>query len=236
MHKYKTGWMLATLAMVMAPLAAFGATIEDVEKQVREARKKFDTLTAKVEQHTTTKQMGAEMTITAKGTLEAMNKDDKELSRMEMSMKMEMAGGGHQMEGKMVTVSDGVYAYALNDMMGMKNVVKQKAENTDLPWQPMKEQYDLKVLPDEKLDGQDVFVVEATPKQKEAEGPSRMVFYVRKDLGVAVKTVVYGADKEPMSTTTVSDIKTGVELSPERFKFEVPEGAQVMDMTAQGQE
>jgi hypothetical protein len=70
------------------------------------------------------------------------------------------------------------------------------------------------------------------PREKREGDPLlRQKCWLRKDVGLPVKMVSFGKDDKPMMTTRMTDIKTDVKFKPERFKFELPEGVQLMDMT-----
>jgi len=90
----------------------------------------------------------------------------------------------------------------------------------------------VKVLPDEKVDGQECFVLEVTAKSELGVPPGgRQVSYFRKDIGVNVKAVSFDPDGRQLFTTTVTDVKVGVDIKPERFVFKAPEGVEVVDMS-----
>ena len=81
---------------------------------------------------------------------------------------------------------------------------------------------EVKLLPDEKVDGKEVYVLEAVPK-KPATGVSEQSskFYYNKDTGIMVKSVSVTKSEQSKSlvTTQFTDIKPGVDIKPERFVF-----------------
>jgi outer membrane lipoprotein-sorting protein len=87
-------------------------------------------------------------------------------------------------------------------------------------------------MPDEKVGGQDCFVVEA--KSKAGTGPmqpERIVFYCRKDIGMLTKQVAYAKDGTVMNTLTFDDMKVNAKLGADKFKYTAPEGVKVVDQT-----
>jgi outer membrane lipoprotein-sorting protein len=116
--------------------------------------------------------------------------------------------------------------------------MKMKADKTQMsmadPFAAYREDYDLSVLPEEKIDGETAYVIQATPKEKTTPGMSKTLNYYRKSDGIMLKMVMYGEDGKPMSTITYSDIKVNADIPAERFVFKAPPGVQVMDMSAAG--
>jgi outer membrane lipoprotein-sorting protein len=205
-----------------------------VEAELKASFKKLKTYSAKLSSITEIKQHGMEMSMDMKGTLEGMNAGDKHLYRMDSTVTMKMpenmpaAAGG---ERSSLSVCDGDYTYQLTDMMGTKQANKIKADGGQLPWERMRETHELKLLPAEKVDGHDCYVVEAKSKSAGMGQPGRFVIYCRKDLGMMVKQLVYNTDGQVLNTTTITDIKVNPDIKPDRFKFVAPEGVTVMDRT-----
>lgn len=150
--------------------------------------------------------------------------------------------GDHEqkMEQKLVTIIDGEFAYTLTENPMQKSAVKTRVEASQGPvaskemFEALKEEAEIKVLDDEKIDGTDCHVLEITPKQK--EGPiSKMKLWCAKDSGITIRTAALAADGKPLHTQTLSNIKLNAKIDAERFKFKVPEGVQLIDMTAMGQ-
>ena len=173
------------------------------------------------------------------GPIEMMKAGDKELSRIEMTSKMDMGAGAAatSMESKSLTIDDGEFMWMLQERMGQKMVVKmnsgkQRRMGGKQMFQTMREMYELKLLPDEKIDGRSVYVLEGIPKQPMPQMPIKNVLtYLDKEYGTMVKMVSNNADGQAVQTMTFTDIKLNPKLDPKRFVFEVPEGVPVMDQT-----
>jgi outer membrane lipoprotein-sorting protein len=133
-------------------------------------------------------------------------------------------------------VSDGEYIYSLTDSNGMKQAFKMKVqpgqEYAGDSWvKSMREIYDLKVLPEEAVDGANCWVLEATPKQAGgAQGVS--IFYFTKDSGMMVKSIGKGPDGKVLSTMTSKNIKINPSIAADRFVFTAPPGVTVIDQSA----
>jgi hypothetical protein len=99
----------------------------------------------------------------------------------------------------------------------------------------LKKEYDLKLLPDETVDGKATWVIEAKAKQSIPGGPATLVSYFDKSNGMNIKIVGKDPGGKTVLTATTSDIKINPPLKPERFVFKAPEGVEVMDLTKQGE-
>jgi len=227
--------MLALVGAMAAPALCLGATIEEVEAQIKEAYGKLKTYSATVKSETNIKQPGHNMSMSMSGQFEAMNVEGgKNKYRLEGKSKMKMEGMEEQPgmgEQEILIVCDGEFTYQMQTMMGMKNAVKTKADADAIPWAQQRDEYDFTVKADEKVDGQDCWAVEAKAKSADAAGLSRMEFFVRKDTGTMVKQVAFDGEGNPVNTTTFTDVKVNPDVSADRFKWEAPEGVTVMDRT-----
>ena len=226
--------LLATLVCSVLALSsgAFaGDTLESVEKDIIAKWTKLKSLTAK-----TTMAMSMQgMSMKSQGTVEFLKKGDKELFRMDMTMSQSM--GGQTQETSMSTIADGEYVYNVTDMMGQKRAMKQKPDS--LPgtvggqqmFEGLRKNNDLKLLPDETVDGQSVFVIEGTPKTAGRTPYAKSTMYFTKDAGIMIKMVGVDASGGQVMTMSISDIKRDPKIDPDRFVFKAPEGVQVMDLT-----
>jgi outer membrane lipoprotein-sorting protein len=175
------------------------------------------------------------MSMKSEGTIEYLIQDGKELFRMDMTMKQSM--GGQEMDGSMSTIADGQFVYAVTEMMGQKMAMKQKPDSFQgavggkQMFEDMKKSNELKLLPDEKVDGQATFVIEATPKSAGPRPYANSKMFFAKDSGIMVKMVGVDTGGNEVMTMKVSDVKRDPKIDADRFVFKAPEGVQVMDMT-----
>ncbi|RIK66856.1 MAG: hypothetical protein DCC66_12495 [Planctomycetota bacterium] len=226
---------LAILGLLLAaPVHA--DTLEAVEKKLAEQSRKTTSLSMKMKTVSDVSGEGFKSITTIDGTYEYMTDGKKTLTRIDVSTKtqMELGGTRQNIDAKSLTISDGEVMWMLSEQSGQKMVSKMKADEKQMTnWrEDMKEWYNLKLLPDETVDGKPCYVIEMTPKKAPAAAAEyRTVQYYQKDTGVVVKAVSYGADRKPVSTTTYSDIKINPKLDKGRFTFTPPAGVPVMDMT-----
>ena len=154
-----------------------------------------------------------------------------------MEMKVEQSFGDQKMEGAVSTISDGTFVYNLNDMMGQKMAVKQKADSLQgtpggkQMFENMKKNSTLTLLPDEKVEGQAAYVIESKPKSPGPQPMAKSKMFFAKDSGIMIKMVGLDAEGKAIMTMNVKDVKLNPEISPDRFVFKAPEGVEVMDMT-----
>jgi outer membrane lipoprotein-sorting protein len=245
-----TGWLI--VAVLVAACPALAETLEEVEKKFKESAKKLESMTANVETKTDMEMPGGMMSVKdhQKGRYAWMKKGDKIFMRTETKGESIRKMGEQEMKSKSETkmVMDGEHVWMLTDNAGQKMCIKQNPQEGQSydpkgMFEEWKKHYDLKLLESEKIDGKECWKIQAKPKEdkKDAAGGatgmdqhmSKMIIWIRKDIGFTVKMATYGKkDKEkPMNVTTYSDIKVNPDLDKKDFKFEPPEGVQVMDMT-----
>ncbi|MCH7995546.1 MAG: outer membrane lipoprotein carrier protein LolA [Planctomycetes bacterium] len=202
-----------------------------VEKALSKAWGNLKSMTADMEMNVVKAGTSTKM----KGTVEFVNKPDKELFRMEMTMETDF--GGQKMEGTSTTVYDGEFVYMVNEMFGQKTAIKQKpGAMAQSPagkhmFESLMENNELKVLPSEKVDGKDAFVIEAVPKGTGPQPVARMKLFLMKENGIMVKMLGYDSAGSEFMTTVYSNIKINPKIDESRFVFKAPDGVQVMDMT-----
>ncbi len=231
--------LMAGLVLGWTLPVAVADELEKVEKKLTAAWKKHKSMTAKFTMVMKMEQPGFTAESKTEGSQEVMKKGDQLLFHLEMTSSTVQKVGDQETktEAKVTTVSDGTYAYALSEMMGRKMAVKTKVDpqsvgDPEATFKSLREDYTLKLLPEETVDGKKVFVIEATPKQAQPTGASKKVYYFLQDDGVLLKFVASDQAGKPMTTMTYSDIKFDVKIDPQRFVFKAPEGVQVIDQTA----
>lgn len=220
--------------------AVLGETLDSVIKAIAD---KTDSYQSQQGRMISTQQMqNPQMKVDsqAETTYECLKKGDKWLYRAESKAQTTsvVAGQETKQEGTSLIVYDGEYVWNLSEMGGQKMVVKTRP-TPDFSLIPDKAYFDnlkggfeLKLLPDETIDGKAVWAIQATPREAPQEGMlAVLVMYFDKDTAVNLKTVGKDPSGKEVMTTMTKDVKLNPPLSPDRFVFKVPEGVQVMDMT-----
>jgi outer membrane lipoprotein-sorting protein len=231
--------ILSAVCVVLFPAAVLaGDTLESVEKNIAEKWTALSSMSAKMTMVSEMDMGGQKVSMKAVSTFEYMKEDGKELYRQEMTSEQKF-GAGEGTKSAATYVDDGEFLWVLQEQMGNKMVMKQKTGQMqgnaggEKMLKDLHERLNLKLLPDKEVDGADCHVIEGTPKKAAPMRPAKELYYFGKDHGLLAKMVGMDADGKETMTLTFSDLEIDPDLDPERFVFEVPEGAQVMDMTEQ---
>lgn len=231
-------------AAVVAALALSGAlaraeTLEEVQKKIIDAAEKVKSFTATLTMNMEMKHEAMSMKQEGQGSIEFMRRGDKLMSRMEMKLSgvTKMGDTEQKLEQSLLNIADGEYNYIFADQGGHKSAIKTKIDPNNQSvanaamFQEWKKDHDLKLLPSEKIEGKEAYVLEITPK-KPGGGPlGKQQYYFDKEHGIMVKMVGFEPDGQPMQTITLTQLKLNVDLKPDRFEFKAPEGVEVQDMT-----
>lgn len=238
-------WRVALSAvagsLALPLVAARGQTLEEVEKKINQHA---DQLKSWVWEGTTIQDFDSEhfkMKATMHGRIEFMKQDGKVLYHMETksSGSRQVAGQEDTLDSTSTTICDGQFVYTLTEQGGEKSATKTKADPVQTSafgkadFELLRQSHDLKLLADETLDGQGVYVVEAIQRAVEGApmGPTRSLYYFSKDNGFNLKTVTMDANGKTILTATTKSLQMNPTLSPDRFVFKAPEGVEVMDLT-----
>jgi outer membrane lipoprotein-sorting protein len=181
---------------------------------------------------------GMSMKSNMEATTEWSKQGDKVMYRMDLkgTSSQNMGGQETKMDSTSSMICDGEFTYTVAENMGQKMAMKQKLDpqqsgDVKAVFSGLKEDSNLKVLPEEKIDGTTCVVLEAVAKQAEGSPISRTLMYFAKETGITMKAVGLDKSDKPVFTMTVSDVKINTEIKPDRFVFKAPEGVVVQDMT-----
>jgi outer membrane lipoprotein-sorting protein len=240
MRKRSLVFCVMGLGLLWSAASAPADTIESVEKAITASSKKIKSLTADMRTVMDIDTKEYESKSTSEGRFEMLRKDGKVFTRVEMKVTSTTKIGGktEKQESTTLMITDGEYAYSYTEAAATKAAYKMKCP-TDWdqdPFEPLRKTNDLELLPDEKIDGVEVYVVQATPKKSAKDAaPGKTVQYYRKDCGFPAKVVMFDAAGKPMTATTYSGVKLDATISPDRFVFKAPAGVEVVDMTKMAQ-
>jgi len=234
--KLRFGLLLTVLALALPAWAE--ETIDSVEKKLAEASGKIKAISYKMT-------MVSDMTFeggSSKGESVTLYELQKAGEKFKFRSDTKTSGvtkaGGQEMkmDSTMLLVCDGEFTYTLSEMMGQKMAQKAKLDpaqdglSLKSTFAMLRKDYNLKILPDEKVDGKDCFVIEAAAK--DANSPvAKLVYYFAKDLGIMLKSVNSDKDGKPTTTITTADVKLDPTFPPDRFTFKAPAGVEVTDRT-----
>jgi outer membrane lipoprotein-sorting protein len=222
-------------------LALAADDLQAVQKKICEAWGKHKSMSAKVDYSNHMEMAGTVMDQKGTGTHEFLRKGDKAMTRTELKTQMVTKTGDQEnkMETQVTMIVDGDFAYTLSEVAGQKSATKSKIAQSmsadpkdNFEWYA--KQYQLKLLPDETIDGKKAYAIEATAKDKAAAQEFKSVMYYLQDSGFLVKQVGFDTAGKPNSTVTFSDIKLDPDLNPDRFVFKAPPDVTVIDQTNVG--
>lgn len=227
---------LGIFALTTATLAV-GDTLEEVEKKLDASWSKLKSYSSKLSFRTEMDMQGTSTKQQYEGQQWWMRKGEKVLFRAEQKGKMEIKYGDQGMttESTMVSVCDGDMITTLTDSNpGGKQAMKMKADlsQAGAPTEMLKSlktMHNFKVLADEKVDGRECFVLEATPKEAGEMGTTK--YFFDKECALALKVLQFDKAGKQIGETTITDLKLGADISPEKFVLKIPEGVEVQDMS-----
>jgi outer membrane lipoprotein-sorting protein len=230
----RMNWLMAILLTAVWGTTAAADDAETVQKAVRDKYKAIKSLRYKTQTKMEIDMQGYKNRSIGKGTFEMVRKDGKFLWRMESTTRSEMEIGGKvtKTDSTSLAITDGQYTWMYNKAGAQESATKTKLENTAEPdpFESYREHFKMSVLPDEKVDGHDCYVLQVVPKQPQGAGMGgKSVLSFRKDCGVMVRMVSSGPDGKPMSTFTNSDLEINTAIGADRFVFKAPNGVEVVE-------
>ncbi len=221
---------LAVLSMLGRGVQAQEA-LDSVEKKVAEAWSRVKSLSAKAVTDTNFENQP----IKTFGILEYMNDGGRELARVEVTMQRKLPD--RTAEVKTAMIYDGTFMYTVTDHGGPKAAAKQSPNNLNIApggrrfFSVLKQKNVLRVLPDEKVDGEDMFVIEARPHVPDPQAANLILFYMSKSTGLRRKAIGTDADGKVVFSSEYTEIKLDGLTSADRSKFEPPSDLDVIDAT-----
>ena len=231
----KLAW-LATFACTLITVSATADELATVEKKICETWNKHKSLTFKITMSSQWDEGEAIIKGSGSGTGEVLRKGPDVLYRTDLttSMSRRAPDGDIEMTRDIIIIVDAKDQYVLHDIGGEKMAAKTKInpENSPDPkviFERLRRNAELKLLPEETLDGQRVFVLESTPSQSGRQRFSRVVCYFLQDSGALTRKVYYNLNGEAAETRAYTDFKFDVDIDPKRMEFQAPEGVKVRD-------
>lgn len=234
----RTKWLgLLILGCMSTPLMA--DDVEAVDKAILEKIQATKSLRAKMTQEMSIVNEQMKNNMHGEGAIEAVRKDGKSFHRMESKIKsqVEVAGNKIDQEQSSLSLSDGEWTYVVGEYSGTKNCQKTKnPEKEPLPLEVFRKTGELKLLPEETVDGVKCWVIEHKPTGSMQPGmPSsgRSVLWFRQDCGMMAKMVGYDEAGKEFMTTRITNVELDVSIPADHFAFKAPDGVECLDMTEQ---
>jgi len=238
----RTFLVLPLLAVSAIAASSSAETLESVQRKLQEKVAGYKTIQFRSQMRAETSQGGVMVTSWLQQVTEFLKEGDKVLSRIESkSERVEKAGDqSAKMESSLLEISDGQHDYALLEAQGAIRATKRTANTTNrfTPFDPMRgfkmmeENIEMRLLPDETIDGQETFVIEMKPRSGSANLPAgRSLVYYDKATGINVRSITYDMRGKLTTTTVNTDIKIDAPIARDRFAFKPPPGVEVTDLT-----
>lgn len=230
-------WMVSLVVLACA-VPSSAKTLEEVEKAVVEAMERHKSIRGGVEMIQNVDTSILKSKTSARGAFEMKKYPEGTYrSRIEMKgkMSMDVMGTVQEQPMEMLAIDDGQYQHTLMVTGQRSHAIKGRRDPNNVFggkqfFELQREKSTLKLLPDERIDDADCYVIEATPKQP-LPMFARVVTYIQKQTGVARKMSIFDKQGKETMTIKTSDIRLDVDIPDERFVFKVPKGVIMQDMT-----
>ena len=235
--------IIASLVTLVALAGqARAETLENFKKQIHAKVSGYKSIQYKT--HMTNEMVTEQMSykMTSDQTAEYVKQGEKVLSHIESKTTSEQKIGEMNQNTKITSldISDGAIAYSLTDAGGQKTAAKRKFDPKNQPspfdamamFKMIEEHFNLKLLPDETVDGKSMYVLEMTFKEPQPGMPiSKTKLYYDKSTAIAVKSISYDEKGKAVGTMTTSDVKIDATVPQDHFVFKVPVGVDIVDNT-----
>lgn len=219
------------------------ASFDTVKSASSQHCQQFHTLTGKIRIDTVSSTQQVSIHTEALGSYEHLvRKDGKLLFRVDLHNKVTQSANGRSaaVEQSVSTISDGHFAYTLTTQPGqpataLRNLPKpsQTVLADEAFFDGLSRGYHVRVLPDEKIDGKEVWVLEARPKAPAPGRAAKTIHYIQKVSGIRIRSTGHDATGKRVQLTELSDIKIDPPLKQDRFVFKAPAGVKIVDLTQQ---
>lgn len=253
MRKFGVGitGLLAAIAIANAVVA--DVTLEEVEKDIITKFEKVKYLSAT--SRTQSRREAKDMIMTSKGTgtVEYAFEDGKQMIYMTDSREMETqfvketivggsGKGSNSLRGSIAAefLNDGEAVYTIMGQPGRQSVMKDSPDRDGIPrfgrsfFETLPKHQDPRLLPNEKHEGEEVYVIEGVIKSRPKDSPvASMRYYYRVSDGIWVKQTNHEEDGKLLATTVYENFKINVPIPRERFKLNVPPGTTITDSSQQ---
>jgi outer membrane lipoprotein-sorting protein len=157
------------------------------------------------------------------------------------AMESETYGEVEKSTSKHVSVDDGEFLYSLIDK-GDEFIAGKFKRDVDTTldarknFARMAEYKKMKVLPDEKVEGRDCYVIEELNTGEFARQEKGSISYYCKETGIRLKNVSLNLAGEEIRENVVTELRVNEPIPKERFTFQAPPGVEVNDQTKNAEE
>jgi outer membrane lipoprotein-sorting protein len=225
------------MALCLCSAVVHAATLEDIEAKMKGQWESLKSVSSDTETVMEQAQTGYSMKSVTTGTYEMVRNGEVWKYRMESTgtTTTDIGGTVSDTKSETVSVNDGATMLTYSLTNGQPSATKMKAPKTDVTtigmFDGLKDTHDIKILPDETVDGVACWVLEATAKQKTAGQDSAMRWFIGQSDGQMrlMESIVNG---KKIMTTKIKNVKVNPSIADSRFTYTVPAGVPVTDLDA----
>jgi len=228
--------MIRVLSLMCCGAAPEAGSLEEAENKIVERFAEIESLAATITNEESQKSEGKEISVRIVRQVEWMRKGAAFLYRAQSKATTTRKDGQSTTtrEDSSTTVSDGVRVVRLGEEEGRMKATQRNADVTVTPdikamLDELRKDNTLKRFPDVKVGLDDCYAIQVLPKQREGSDLLQTMIFFRKDIGLDVRTVVYGKKNEIIFTSTTTNVKVNPKLPPDRFVLTIPDGVELMD-------
>ncbi len=226
------------VALPAAPVMAGpeAGSLEEAERNIIARFANIQSVAATITNEESQENQGKQVSVIITRQVEWIRKGSAFLYRAQTKMKTTRTDkhGATTQESASTIVSDGERIVRLTEQDGAITATQRNADITVTPdvgamFAELKKDSTLKRFPDVKVGLDDCYAIQIIPKEKKGSDILQTMIYFRKDIGLDVRTVVYGKDNRTIFTSTTTHVRVNPSLSPDRFVLTLPDGVELMD-------
>ena len=234
-----TCWIwLAVLGAASLMASPEPGSLEEAEKNIVDRYSSIQSLAATMTNEESQEAQGKQVSVIITRQIEWTRKGKGFLYRAQTQTKTTQtdARGRSTREFSSTTVSDGERVVQLTEQDGSVSAIQRKADVTVTPdlramFEQLRKDSTLKRFPDVKVGMDDCYAIQVVPKEKKGLDILQTMIYFRKDIGLDVRTVVYGKENREIFTSTTTNVRLNPSLTPDRFVVILPDGVELIDQS-----
>ncbi len=213
-------------------------SLEEAEKVIIERYASIQSLAATITNEESQEVQGKQVSVIITRQIEWMRKGQGFLYRSQTRTKTTQtdAHGTTTREFSSTTVSDGERVVRLTDQDGTFSATQRKADVTVAPdlramFEQLRQDSILKRYPDAMVGSDDCYAIQVVPKERKGSDILQTMIFFRKDIGLDVRTVVSGKEKQVIFSSVTTNVRLNPTLSPDRFVVTLPDGVELIDQS-----
>jgi|CXWL01.1.fsa_nt_gi outer membrane lipoprotein-sorting protein len=232
-------WLIMAFASATLIASPDPGSLEEAEKNIVDRYSSIQSLAATMTtSEDSQEEQGKQVSVIITRQIEWTRKGQGFLYRAQTQAKTTQtdAQGRSTRESSSTTVSDGERVVRLIEQDGTVSAIQRKADVTVTPdlralFEQLRKDNTLKRFPDVMVGNDDCYAIQLVPKEKKGSDILQTMIYFRKDIGLDVRTVVYGKGNREIFTSTTTNVRLNPNLSPDRFVLNLPDGVELIDQS-----